>query len=92
MHPEALAAGARRRAPDGVPIFDDDVPLMKYALVLTRGRGRITAEMCGLLPNPPGRRPMRRRSDNMTSSLRESLGIVVVHAPAEHMQSANTGR
>ena len=54
VHPEALALLERADVVRlmAVPTaIDDDVTREEVRAVLTRGRGRITAQMCGLLPN-----------------------------------------
>ena len=101
VHPDALAL--LERADDvrlmAVPTaLDDDVPLDEVRAVLTRGRGRITAEMCGRLPNLQVVGRCGAGLDNIDIVAAESSGIVVVHAPgrtthavSEHGLAADAG-
>jgi phosphoglycerate dehydrogenase-like enzyme len=84
VHPEALALLERADVVRlmAVPTaIDDDVPHDEVRAVLTRGRGRITAEMCGLLPNLKVVGRCGAGLDNIDVDAAESTGIAVVHAP-----------
>jgi len=84
VHPEALALLERADVVRlmAVPTaIDDDVPREAVRAVLTRGRGRITAQMCGLLPNLQVVGRCGAGLDNIDVVAAEAAGIVVVHAP-----------
>jgi phosphoglycerate dehydrogenase-like enzyme len=84
VHPEALALLERAdtvrlmAVPTGL---DNDVPRDEVRAVLTRGRGRITAEMCSGLPNLEVVGRCGAGLDNIDVVAAESSGIAVVHAP-----------
>ena len=61
--------------------LDDDVPLDEVHAVLTRGRGRITAEMCRRLPNLAVVGRCGAGLDNIDTVAAKAAGIAVVHAP-----------
>jgi phosphoglycerate dehydrogenase-like enzyme len=84
VHPDALAL--LERADDvrvmANPIeLDADLPLDGVRAVLTRGRGRITAEMCRQLPNLQVVGRCGAGLDNIDTAAAKTLGIAVVHAP-----------
>ena len=84
VHPEALAL--LERADDvrvmANPIeLDADLPLNEVRAVLTRGRGRITAEMYRRLPNLQVVGRCGAGLDNIDTAAAKTLGIAVVHAP-----------
>ena len=84
VHPEALALLERAdvvRLMATPTAIDDDVPRDEVRAVLTRGRGRITAEMCGALPNLQVVGRCGAGLDNIDVIAAESSGLVVVHAP-----------
>ena len=84
VHPDALALLERADVVRlmAKPIaLDDDVPLDEVRAVLTRGRGRITAEMCDRLPNLQVVGRCGAGLDNIDVVAAESSGIAVVHAP-----------
>ena len=84
VHPDALALLERADTVRlmAVPTaLDDDVPRDKVRAILTRGRGRITAEMCARLPNLHVVGRCGAGLDNIDVVAAESSGIVVVHAP-----------
>jgi phosphoglycerate dehydrogenase-like enzyme len=84
VHPDALAL---LRRSDEVRVMADpieldvDLPLDEVRAVLTRGRGRITAEMCGRLPNLRVVGRCGAGLDNIDTASAKALGIAVVHAP-----------
>ena len=84
VHPDALALLERadRVRVMANPIeFDADVPLDEVRAVLTRGRGRITAEMYGRLPNLQLVGRCGAGLDNIDTAAAKKSGIAVVHAP-----------
>jgi D-3-phosphoglycerate dehydrogenase len=84
VHPDALAllqaADTVRVMADPVEL-DGDVPLSSVRAVLTRGRGRITAEMCGRLPNLEVVGRCGAGLDNIDVAAAKAAGVTVVHAP-----------
>jgi phosphoglycerate dehydrogenase-like enzyme len=84
VHPDALALLERadRVRVMANPIeLDADVPLDEVRAVLTRGRGRITAEMCRRLPNLQVVGRCGAGLDNIDTAAAKASGITVVHAP-----------
>ena len=84
VHPDALALLERadRVRVMANPIeLDADVPLDEVRAVLTRGRGRITAEMYGRLPNLQLVGRCGAGLDNIDTAAAKTSGIAVVHAP-----------
>ncbi|MBK5330645.1 MAG: hypothetical protein JJD93_01655 [Ilumatobacteraceae bacterium] len=84
VHPDALALLERadRVRVMANPIeLDADVPLDEVRAVLTRGRGRITAEMYGRLPNLQLVGRFGAGLDNIDTAAAKTSGIAVVHAP-----------
>jgi phosphoglycerate dehydrogenase-like enzyme len=84
VHPDALAL--LERADDvrvmANPIeLDADLPLDEVRAVLTRGRGRITAEMYRRLPNLQVVGRCGAGLDNIDTVAATTSGIAVVHAP-----------
>jgi phosphoglycerate dehydrogenase-like enzyme len=61
--------------------LDIDVPLGEVRAVLTRGRGRITAEMCRRLPNVRVVGRCGAGLDNIDTVAARTAGVAVVHAP-----------
>ena len=61
--------------------LDVDLPLDEIRAVLTRGRGRITAEMCSQLPNLQVVGRCGAGLDNIDTAAAKMSGIAVVHAP-----------
>ena len=61
--------------------LDIDVPLEEVRAVLTRGRGRITAEMCSRLPNLQVVGRCGAGLDNIDTAAAKTAGVAVVHAP-----------
>ena len=84
VHPDALSlleeADAVRVMADPVEL-DADLPLGEVRAVLTRGRGRITAEMCRRLPNLRVVGRCGAGLDNIDTAAARTAGIAVVHAP-----------
>jgi phosphoglycerate dehydrogenase-like enzyme len=84
VHPDALALLERadrvRVMADPIEL-DDDLPLDEVRAVLTRGRGRITAEMCRRLPNLQVVGRCGAGLDNIDTVAAKTSGIAVVHAP-----------
>jgi phosphoglycerate dehydrogenase-like enzyme len=84
VHPDALALLERA---DSVRVManpvelDADVPLDEVRAVLTRGRGRITAEMYGRMPNLQLVGRCGAGLDNIDTAAAKKSGIAVVHAP-----------
>jgi phosphoglycerate dehydrogenase-like enzyme len=84
VHPDALALLERA---DEVRVManpielDVDLPLDEVRAVLTRGRGRITAEMCGRLTNLQVVGRCGAGLDNIDTVSAMASGIAVVHAP-----------
>ncbi len=84
VHPDALAL---LEGADDVRLMvsptelDDDVPLDEVRAVLTRGRGRITAEMYRRLPNVQVVGRCGAGLDNIDTVAAKAAGIAVVHAP-----------
>jgi D-3-phosphoglycerate dehydrogenase / 2-oxoglutarate reductase len=84
VHPDALALLERA---DDVRVManpvelDSDLPLDEVRAVLTRGRGRITAEMCHRLPHLEVVGRCGAGLDNIDTVAAKKLGIAVVHAP-----------
>ena len=71
--------------------LDGDLPLDEVRAVLTRGRGRITADMCRRLPNLASRRSVRRRARQHRHRRRQDSGCRrgarsgrTTHAVSEH--------
>jgi D-3-phosphoglycerate dehydrogenase len=84
VHPDALALlqGSDEVRVMANPIeLDADLPLDEVRAVLTRGRGRITAEMCRRLPNLRVVGRCGAGLDNIDTVSAKELGIAVVHAP-----------
>jgi D-3-phosphoglycerate dehydrogenase len=84
VHPDALALlerGDEVRVMRNPIELDVDLPLDEVRAVLTRGRGRITAEMCHLLPNLQVVGRCGAGLDNIDTDSAKSLGVAVVHAP-----------
>ena len=84
VHPDALALLERadRVRVMANPIeLDADLPLDEVRAVLTRGRGRITAEMCRRLPNLQVVGRCGAGLDNIDTAAARTSGIAVVHAP-----------
>jgi phosphoglycerate dehydrogenase-like enzyme len=84
VHPDALAL--LERADDvrvmANPIeLDADLALDEVRAVLTRGRGRITAEMCHRLPNLQVVGRCGAGLDNIDTVAARTSGVAVVHAP-----------
>ncbi len=61
--------------------LDADLPLDEVRAVLTRGRGRITAEMYRRLPNLQVVGRCGAGLDNIDTAAAKTSGIAVVHAP-----------
>ncbi len=61
--------------------LDDDLPLDSVRAVLTRGRGRINAEMCRRLPNLEVVGRLGAGLDNIDTAAAKAAGVAVVHAP-----------
>ena len=61
--------------------LDGDLPLDEVRAVLTRGRGRITADMCRRLPNLQVVGRCGAGLDNIDTVAARTAGIAVVHAP-----------
>ena len=84
VHSDALALLERadevRMMSDPVEL-DVDVPLSEVRAVLTRGRGRITAEMYARLPNLEVVGRCGAGLDNIDIAAAKAAGITVVHAP-----------
>ena len=84
VHPDALALLERA---DHVRLMvnpielDADLPLDEVRAVLTRGRGRITAEMYRRLPNLQVVGRCGAGLDNIDTVAAKTSGIAVVHAP-----------
>jgi phosphoglycerate dehydrogenase-like enzyme len=84
VHPDALALLERA---DRVRVMvnpielDVDLPLDEVRAVLTRGRGRITAEMYRRLPNLQVVGRCGAGLDNIDTAAAKTSGIAVVHAP-----------
>ena len=84
VHPDALALLERA---DQVRVManpielDADLPLDEVRAVLTRGRGRITAEMYRRLPNLQVVGRCGAGLDNIDTVAAKTSGIAVVHAP-----------
>jgi D-3-phosphoglycerate dehydrogenase / 2-oxoglutarate reductase len=84
VHPDALALLERA---DQVRVManpielDVDLPLDQVRAVLTRGRGRITGDMCRRLPNLRVVGRCGAGLDNIDTASAKTSGIVVVHAP-----------
>ena len=84
VHPDALALLERvdRVRVMANPVeLDADLPLDEVRAVLTRGRGRITAEMYGRLPNLQLVGRCGAGLDNIDTAAARTSGIAVVHAP-----------
>jgi phosphoglycerate dehydrogenase-like enzyme len=84
VHPDALALLERAdevRVMASPTELDGDVPLDEVRAVLTRGRGRITAEMCHRLPNVRVVGRCGAGLDNIDTVAARSAGVAVVHAP-----------
>ena len=84
VHPDALALLERadRVRVMANPIeLDVDLPLDEVRAVLTRGRGRITAEMCRRLPRLQVVGRCGAGLDNIDTAAAKTSGIAVVHAP-----------
>ena len=84
VHSDALALLERadqvRVMADPIEL-DDDVPLDEVRAVLTRGRGRITADMYRRLPNVQVVGRCGAGLDNVDVVAARAAGIAVVHAP-----------
>lgn len=84
VHPDALALlerADRVRVMANPVELDADVPLDEVRAVLTRGRGRITAEMFGRMPNLQLVGRCGAGLDNIDTAAAKKWGIAVVHAP-----------
>jgi phosphoglycerate dehydrogenase-like enzyme len=84
VHPDALALLERADEVRVMAIpteLDGDVPLDEVRAVLTRGRGRITADMCRRLPNLQVVGRCGAGLDNIDTVAARNAGIAVVHAP-----------
>ena len=84
VHPEALAVLERAdevRVMANPVELDADLPFDEVRAVLTRGRGRITAEMYRRLPNLQVVGRCGAGLDNIDTVAAKSSGIAVVHAP-----------
>ena len=84
VHPDALALLERADEVRVMAIpteLDGDVPLDEVRAVLTRGRGRITADMCRRLPNVQVVGRCGAGLDNIDTLAARTAGIAVVHAP-----------
>ena len=84
VHPDALALLGRAdevRVMANPTELDDDVPLDEVRAVLTRGRGRITADMCRRLPNLAVVGRCGAGLDNIDTVAARAAGVAVVHAP-----------
>lgn len=84
VHPDALELLERVDVVRVMAVptaIDGDVPLDEVRAVLTRGRGRITAEMYDVLPNLEVVGRCGAGLDNIDVVAAESAGIAVVHAP-----------
>jgi phosphoglycerate dehydrogenase-like enzyme len=84
VHPDALALLERSdevRVMANPVELDVDLPLDEVRAILTRGRGRITAEMCRRLPNLKVVGRCGAGLDNIDTVSAKALGIAVVHAP-----------
>jgi D-3-phosphoglycerate dehydrogenase / 2-oxoglutarate reductase len=84
VHPDALALLERsdevRVMADPIEL-DVDLPLDEVRAILTRGRGKITDEMCRRLPNLRVVGRCGAGLDNIDTASAEALGVAVVHAP-----------
>ncbi len=84
VHPDALAlleAADEVRLMANPKELDRDVPLDEVRAVLTRGRGRITADMYRRLPNLQVVGRFGAGLDNIDTQAARTAGIAVVHAP-----------
>ena len=84
VHPDALALLERAdevRVMANPVELDVDLPLDEVSAVLTRGRGRITAEMCRRLTNLQVVGRCGAGLDNIDTGAAKTAGITVVHAP-----------
>ena len=84
VHPDALAlleAADEVRVMTSPTELDGDVPLDEVRAVLTRGRGRITADMYRRLPNLRVVGRFGAGLDNIDTSAARTAGVAVVHAP-----------
>ncbi len=84
VHPDALAVLVRAdrvRVMANPTELDADLPLDEVRAVLTRGQGRITAEMYRRLPNLQVVGRCGAGLDNIDTVAATSSGIAVVHAP-----------
>ena len=84
VHPDAraLLEGADHVRLMANPIeLDVDLPLDEVRVMLTRGRGRITAEMYRRLPNLQVVGRCGAGLDNIDTVAARTAGIAVVHAP-----------
>jgi phosphoglycerate dehydrogenase-like enzyme len=84
VHPDALALLERAdevRVMANPTVLDGDVPLDEVRAVLTRGRGRITADMCRRLPNLEVIGRCGAGLDNIDIGAARTAGVAVVHAP-----------
>ena len=84
VHPDALALLERAdevRLMANPTELDGDVPLDEVRAVLTRGRGRITADMCRRLPNVCVVGRCGAGLDNIDTVAATTAGVAVVHAP-----------
>ena len=59
--------------------LDDDIPLDEVRAVLTRGRGRITADMCSRLPNLVVVGRCGAGLDNIDTVAARAADVAVVH-------------
>ena len=84
VHPDALALLERAdevRVMANPTELDGDLPLDEVRAVLTRGRGRITADMCRRLPNVCVVGRCGAGLDNIDTVAATTAGVAVVHAP-----------
>jgi len=84
VHPDALELLERAddvRVMASPTELDGDLPLDEVRAVLTRGRGRITAEMCRRLPNVQVVGRCGAGLDNIDTVAARTAGAAVVHAP-----------
>lgn len=84
VHPDALALLERAdevRLMASPTELDTDLPFASVRAVLTRGIGRITAEMCGRLPKLEVVGRLGAGLDNIDIGAARSAGVAIVHAP-----------
>ena len=84
VHPDALALLERAdevRVMANPTELDGGLPFDEVRAVLTRGRGRITADMCRRLPNLAVVGRCGAGLDNIDIVAARAAGVAVVHAP-----------